>query len=179
MYFTVLPNGTRTSASARSEAFLLIDNWDDWFKFSTLYSLVIFDAEGTPRLIGGVKIGQFAMTKDQRRPDISNRFDQLDERSSSLRQNDTYYDDLNKLGTEIQDKVLHGLRDIAFDINLFERVLPDHQVKSADIQYAYVGLKRRLPSRDAKVPGPKSPEQLSRNFGLSISVCPQGARASR
>ena len=31
---------------AMSKAYLLTDNWDDWFKYSTLYSLVVFDEDG-------------------------------------------------------------------------------------------------------------------------------------
>lgn len=31
-YFKVLPNGTRVPNEATDRAFLLTDNWDDWFK---------------------------------------------------------------------------------------------------------------------------------------------------
>ena len=46
MYFSVLRHGVATPAAAISQAYLLTDNWDDWFKFNTLYSLVVFDAHG-------------------------------------------------------------------------------------------------------------------------------------
>ena len=46
MYFRVLPVGSRPSANARNCAYLLEDDWDDWFKFSTLYTLVFFDENG-------------------------------------------------------------------------------------------------------------------------------------
>ena len=68
MFFTVLPVKTRFPASARSTAFLITDNWDDWFKFNTLYSLTYFDAGGVQPNLGEVKVGQFKMAKDQRRP---------------------------------------------------------------------------------------------------------------
>lgn len=122
-YFKVLPNGTRTPAQATSKAYLLTDNWDDWFKFSTLYSLIIFDEDGERHPIGGVKIGQFAMPDNQRRPLIPTDFDTLDERFFSLGQDDSYYDDLNRLGGAIRDRVLRGLRDVALDNELFERAL--------------------------------------------------------
>ena len=70
MYFRVLPVGSRPSANARNCAYLLEDDWDDWFKFSTLYTLVFFDENGEHHSIGGVKIGQFAMESDQRKPNI-------------------------------------------------------------------------------------------------------------
>ncbi len=124
-YFRVLPVGTRLSAQARDRAYLLTDNWDDWFEFSTLYTLVIYDEDGERHSIGGVKIGQFAMADDQRRPNIPDDFDELDDRFFSLGQDDTYYDALNAIGAEVRDRVLGGLRDVANDPNLFERALTE------------------------------------------------------
>lgn len=124
-YFTVLPNGTRPPAEATSKAFLLTDNWDDWFKFSTLYVLYIFDNDGERHSIGGVKIGQFNMSDDQRRPAIPNSFDQLDDRFFSLGQDDSYYADLNLLGSATRDRVLRALRDVSLDTALFERALQE------------------------------------------------------
>ncbi|KAA0688203.1 AAA family ATPase [Azospirillum brasilense] len=312
MYFTVLAHGTRTPTQAKSKAYLLTDNWDDWFKYSTLYTLLVFDAEGERHIIGGVKIGQFRMADEQRRPDIPKRFDQLDERFFSLGQDDSYYDHLNELGPNVRDKVLCGIRDVALDLELFERALkekvtgtsllrsvshatvrgqfhrmacggvrlsryefsytapkqsrghinpmalafvvepesypptnihvligrngvgkttllnnmtraiveknvdavevgafsteveelldnrmftnlvsvtfsafdpfeplPSRQDKSEGVQYAYIGLKRVGSGKDGKPLPPKSPERLSTEFGSSVSVCRQGARASR
>lgn len=50
LFFTVLPNGRGVPAGARSQAFLLIDNWDDWFTYSTMYSLIVYDAHGDLRV---------------------------------------------------------------------------------------------------------------------------------
>jgi energy-coupling factor transporter ATP-binding protein EcfA2 len=313
MYFIVLPSGTRTPAQASSKAYLLTDNWDDWFTYSTLYSLVIFDDEGERHSIGGVKIGQFGMGENQRRPNIPNHFDRLDDQFFSLGQDDSYYDDQNGLGPDIRDRVLHGLRDVALDPQLFARALaekvtgtsllrsvsratvlgqfhrmatgglrlsryqfsytaplplranfapltlhfmvepesfpptnihvligrngvgkttilnnmsraivdkdaeeakvgafsvemenafdgqnsftnlvsvtfsafdpfeplPTRQDKSEGVQYAYIGLKHISSDKDGKPLPPKSPEALSRDFGSSVLVCGQGARASR
>src|SRR5439155_6665384 len=68
MFFNVLGAGGHPPPSARSEAYLITDNWDDWFEFSTLYSLTFVDGEGVPHNVGGVKIGQFGVAKGQRRP---------------------------------------------------------------------------------------------------------------
>ena len=124
-YFNVLPNGTRVPNEATDRAFLLTDNWDDWFKFSTLYSLVIFDEDGERHSIGGVKIGQFNMADDQRRAAIPNDFELLDERFFSLGQDDSYYADLNRLGAATRDRVLRALRDVSLDTELFERALEE------------------------------------------------------
>ena len=57
--------------------------------------------------------------------------------------------------------------------------LPVRQNKSEGVQYAYIRLKRVGVSNDDKPLPPKSPERLSTEFGNSVSVCRQGARASR
>ena len=103
-YFRVLPVGTRPTAQAVDQAYLLLDNWDDWFKYSTLYSLVIFDEDGERHSIGGVKIGQFGMEEGQRRADLPEGFDRLDDRFFSLGQDDSYYDGLNRLGAATRDQ---------------------------------------------------------------------------
>ncbi len=123
MRFTSLTSGNRIPVQAKLEAFLLPDNWDDWFKFNTLYSLVIVDGDGERHVIGGVKIGQFAMDDGQRRANIPDSFNELDERFFSLGQDDSYYGNLNKLSPEVRDRVLRGLRDLARDPDLFERAL--------------------------------------------------------
>jgi energy-coupling factor transporter ATP-binding protein EcfA2 len=105
------------------QAYLVNNNWDDWFKFATLYVLYYVDADGERRNIGGVKIGQFDMSREQRRAALDNEFDALDERFFSLGQDDSYYEKLNELGPNIRDKILTGLRDIATDLDLFARAL--------------------------------------------------------
>jgi predicted ATPase len=57
--------------------------------------------------------------------------------------------------------------------------LPTRQDKSEGVQYAYIGLKHISSDKDGKPLPPKSPEALSRDFGSSVLVCGQGARASR
>lgn len=121
MFFNLVD--ARPPQSARSQAFLIHDNWDDWFKFNTLYELVYVDGEGARHSIGGVKIGQFKMRKTQRRARLDDEFDALDNRFFSLGQDDSYYENLNEMGPAVRDKILIGLRDVAFDLNLFDRAL--------------------------------------------------------
>jgi predicted ATPase len=124
-FFTVLPYRSPTPPNATARAYLLPDNWDDWFKYSTLYSLVVFDEDGTRHAIGGVKIGQFNMVAGQREAEIPLEFDSLGEQFFSLGQDDSYYDDLNKLRVEMREQILEGLNDIALDGDLFERALAE------------------------------------------------------
>jgi predicted ATPase len=123
MYFRVLNVGVRPAADARDRAYLLTDNWDDWFKYTTMYTLVVFNSAGEHHQIGSVKIGQFAMEEGQRRPAIDNDFDALDDRFFSLGQDDSYYEALNTLGPETRDRILKALNDVALDPDLFARAL--------------------------------------------------------
>jgi len=125
MFYTVIPHGSRLPAGAKDKAFLLTDNWDDWFKFATMYVLFYFDKDGEQHRIGEVKIGQFGLTSEQRRPPIPQEFDTLDQSFFSLGQDDTYYEKAKAFGDEIRLKFFEGLRDVSFNNDLFERALDE------------------------------------------------------
>lgn len=118
--FKVISNKKFVPSAGRYEAFLHVDNWDDWFKFSTLFILTVFDENGVEHNVGGVKIGQFGLKSDKRRPEIPDTFDELDENFFSLGQDDSYYETLNMLGDDLRNHVLKKLRDLAADLELFE-----------------------------------------------------------
>jgi hypothetical protein len=116
---------------------LVEDDWDDWFKFNTMYSVFIAESNTRRRPIGSVKIGQFNMQPQQRRPDIGTSFQELDERFFSLGQDDNYYDKLNKNFSEIRELFLGSLRDLAFisdeefyDLALSEEVSRESLLRS-------------------------------------------------
>ncbi|HWH31692.1 MAG TPA: AAA family ATPase [Egibacteraceae bacterium] len=123
LQFTVLPNGGRLPSGARSSAYLLTDNWDDWFTYNTLYVLYVYDDAGRQHRLGGVKIGQFGMTEGQRRPDLPSTFSTLDDRFFSLGQDAEYYEILQSLPASMRQHILTGLHDLAFDLILFDRAL--------------------------------------------------------
>src|SRR6266511_3572684 len=108
MYFTVLDVGTKPPADACGQAFLITDDWNDWNKFTTQYTLIVYDTAGNQHHIGDVKIGQFEMKKDQRRADIPKAFDSLKAAFFSLGQDDTYYGRLKARGKTIRERVLTG-----------------------------------------------------------------------
>lgn len=112
----------RVPATALYSAYLQPDGWDDWFTFSTLFGLVVFDSDGNRHDIGGVKIGQFGMLKDQRSPTLQEGFYSLkEEEFFSLGQDDSYYENLNKLPENLGVLVLKSLNDLAADPVLFEK----------------------------------------------------------
>jgi predicted ATPase len=123
--FTVVSTPREVPSSAEFAGILVVDNWDDWFEFSTVYVVLVFDASGHRHDVGSVKIGQFKMRRNQRRPAIPNVFASLDERFFSLGQDDSYYERLNALGNELRDRILTGLRDVAVDQELFQRALKE------------------------------------------------------
>lgn len=102
-----------------NQAFLVEDSWDDWFKFSTGYSLVVFNESGSKVELGMVKIGQFDMKKDQRRADIPSSFKKLGPQFFSLGQDPSYYEALRDFVPALRAAVLVGLRDIVADSALY------------------------------------------------------------
>jgi ABC-type multidrug transport system ATPase subunit len=125
MRIKVIPHGGRLPKDAKSVVFLLTDGWDDWFKFNTMYNVFYCDEEGEQHRIGDVKIGEFGMAKGQRRPNIPEEFESLDDAFFSLGQDDSYYEELNGLGDVIRDEFLTAMRDVAQNAELFERALKE------------------------------------------------------
>jgi ABC-type transport system involved in cytochrome c biogenesis ATPase subunit len=121
MRFIVIPNRGRVPLEGRDVAYLWTDNWNDWFRFQTLYALRYFDPEGDLHEIGAVKIGQFDM--DQARPELPADFEELDERFFSLGQDASYYSSIAGLDEELSSRLLTALRDVVADPDLFYRAL--------------------------------------------------------
>jgi len=128
MFFTVIKSWGEVPADAKDQAFLLVDNWDDWFRFQTMFTLWVFDEESKRHRVGSVKIGQFGLrasgqgvepAPDVRSPDMEQAFDELDDRFFSLGQDEDYYETLNGLSKNQRQRVLLGLRDCAFDLEIF------------------------------------------------------------
>lgn len=115
MRFVVLPVNAEPPAGARSTAYLMSDDWNDYWEFRTQYYLMWCDSEGARHDIGNVKIGQFGMSGDQSRPSIPEWFEGLDWRFFfSLGQDPSYYEALNKLDEEgLREDILRRLGDLA------------------------------------------------------------------
>lgn len=124
MLFKVLPARSPTPPDARDAAFLLADMWDD-YGYKTQYDLIIVDGEGEKHSIGSVKIGQFNMLEDQSRPAIPESFASLNDSFFSVGQEDSYYEGLNALGAVVRNQVLNGLRDLALNPEILDRVMSE------------------------------------------------------
>lgn len=138
MLFVVLPNSTYP-APAAGQAYLIRDDWDDWFQFETQFSLVVFDATEQRYDLGRVKIGQRGLKGAQRDGDLRERipnvpatFDALSSDFFSLGQEENYYETMWSLDESLRVALLHGMRDVAFDLSLFD-VFHDEAVMQASL----------------------------------------------
>lgn len=113
--------------SERDTLYLNASNWDDWFKYETLFTLYYTDSRGNLIFIGGTKIGSFGLKpaganaeprEGFRRPRPPRTFSVLPEEFFSLGQDPSYYELLQKIGTSFREDVLGALRDIAYDSHL-------------------------------------------------------------
>jgi hypothetical protein len=122
--FTVLPPRTKSVPGVPGTAYLIRDNWDDWFEFTTMFTLVVIDEHGVRHDPGSVKFGEFGMKEGQRRPAVPEEpFDDLGSAFFSVGQDEDYYATLNKLTEELRGRITSGLRDLAADLPLLDRAL--------------------------------------------------------
>ena len=130
MFFSVYKKG-EIPQKGQDHFNLYEDRWDDWFKFITMFSAVYIDINGEEHDLGSVKIGRIDITNKDINP-VSKRieiidmlpddFNQLPSSFFSLGQSDEYYELIKNLGTDIREKILIGLNDIAYNEYLFQAV---------------------------------------------------------
>lgn len=127
MLFTLLPRSAYTPASPVGHAFLHLDNWDDWGKYRTQFQLSVVDVDGKVHEIGSVKVGHLGLAPggeigpNVRAPELPENFDELPSNYFSLGQGESYYEALNLLSRSLRLKVLAGLRDCAFDLDILDK----------------------------------------------------------
>lgn len=100
--------------STPNTGYLIEDQWDDWFQYSTMYDLYIVDSLSHQCYMGKTKIGQKGMVEDQRRPALPESFSRLSEDFFSLGQDSYYYENIKNLGDVMRSEILAALNDIAF-----------------------------------------------------------------
>lgn len=131
MRFYVIDSRANIPEGAANQAYLITDNWNDWFKYQTQYWLIIYSADGDKIDAGAVKIGQFGWREDQARPDIPVEFDRLNENFFSLGQDNSYYEAIKNLGDAQRTLVLAALRDIAADAALFAAAMEEEVTRES------------------------------------------------
>jgi ABC-type phosphate transport system ATPase subunit len=171
MRFQVIPNGSRTPRQGHDIGYLWTDNWDDWFEFSTLYVLTYFDANGVEHNLGGVKIGQFGMADEQRRPDLPTNFERLNDSFFSLGL-------IGKLDSESARTLLAALNDVVADEDLYLRAREEKVTGTSLMRFVnertLVGQFRRIVAGGARLTDFAfrylGPAQIDSNFDPVILV---------
>lgn len=158
MFFVVSRAGIPTDQPNR--AVLIPDNWDDWFKFETTFILcLVLDDFRTIR-VGAVKIGHMGlqggreMAPGIRGPNIPEHFDQLPPQYFSLGTSEDYYENLNTVSQALRQRVLTGLRDAAYDLNIFQAAASEPSMVNSLLRsisaQAVVGRLNRLSHGNAE-----------------------------
>lgn len=132
--FSVVQIVPKPNFRKKEHVYLLFDNWDDWGKYRTQFTLVAIDSSGKEYLLGSVKIGEVALKPKRmvepnetgvRSPTIPTEFNELQDIHFSLGQSENYYETLNELEENFKLAILKGLRDCAYDLNIFESNLSE------------------------------------------------------
>lgn len=129
--FMVIQGVQAIPQQAMNRAYLIPDYWDDWFKFRTMYTLFVCDANGIKHRVGSVKIGQAGLLPSPsepnlppltRTPSLPDHFDALpSEQFFSLGQDEDYYATLRSLPRGMGVRILSALSDCAYDLDILDR----------------------------------------------------------
>lgn len=132
--FCVTRIGQFKTQTSPNTAYLAEDRWDDWGKYRTQFYLRVVDKGGTVHDIGSVKIAHRGLQPGQtvepntRAPALKDQFPALPPDHFSIGQGETYYEALLKLPDDLGLEVLKGLRDIAYDLSIFDSVADEYVV---------------------------------------------------
>lgn len=102
--------------TAPDVVYLTNNNWDDWFEFETVYNVYYRNS-----YIGNIRIGKIGQT--ERRVSLPSSFDRLPDNCFSLGVSADYYANLKKYNERVD--ILRALNDIAYNLELFEKVLTE------------------------------------------------------
>jgi hypothetical protein len=120
-------------------AYLIRDNWNDWFKFKTMYALYLVSNPGSFVNVGSVKIGQKGMNDQTESPAIPELpFETLDDTFFSVGQSEDYYETLNQY-PDLNELVYSALRDCAYYPEIFletidEYIMGESVLRSLSVQ---------------------------------------------
>lgn len=125
------------------------DNWNDWWKYNTLYEMHLWVSEKQKYIpIGSVKIGHKDMGDHQSQPHLENRFTALGVGYFSVGQDVSYYQNLNSAGQDVREEILTALRDIALSDSIYNESVKYDVTRTSLLRYitteSVIGQFRRL-----------------------------------
>lgn len=129
-FFSVVASLPHSSLRQRSHVYLVTDNWDDWAKYRTQFSVFVVDNDGNNFSLGLVKIGERGLQPRRggepleqgfRAPTLPQTFHQIDTKHFSLGQSENYYETLNELDEDFRIMILKGINDCAYNLAIFEK----------------------------------------------------------
>lgn len=151
MIFKVISNSYEIKNTIPGITYLVHDNWNDWFKYCTLYNLTYIDNNLNRIFLGSIKIGEFNMNEDQSFPNIPKYFECLDENFFSLGQSSDFYENIKNIDDGIiKNDILESLNDIAFNEDLLVRALTQSVTKDSLLRYISLETVRNQFKRMAK-----------------------------
>lgn len=106
---------------------LMHDSWDDWFAYSTLYSVTYFDEDLNAEYLGAVKIGAHDIVIKKNGgdgvPKLPKYFDKLPSNFFSLGQDIDYYTNINEISDEFRHNFMTYMNDVSFNKELFDEII--------------------------------------------------------
>lgn len=110
--------------------YLILDNWNDWFTYQTLYNINYKDKYGELKNLGFIKIGQ---ENQGRSPKLPETFEKLPPDFFSIGSGEEYYEALKELDPngKLRKEILKALNDIAFNLELYNRAVEHDVVKTS------------------------------------------------
>jgi len=149
MVFKILDRFQKPPYNAKSKAYLVWDDWND-YSFRTLFGLIYVDENSVKHDIGSVKIGYYGQKQGEKNLSKGDSFDTLSSDSFSLGQSDSYYEALNELGESVRDELLKALNDIAKFPEIYEMAINESVTKISLLrsisQTSVTGQFRRIAS---------------------------------
>lgn len=181
--------GTSPPYSNEPTVVLMKDNWNDWFKWYTMYSALVILGDGRKIDLGGVKVAHTGMTEQSGSTQLPQSFTELDESYFSLGQSENYYETLTSLGDELRETYLRAMRDCAYSHEAFAHHLNERVMRESllrDIQSSRVGDRLRrlahgqsvLTAYSFEYEMPTTPLALTPAPRLSFAVSPNSLPAT-
>jgi len=113
-FYKLRVNGTVPNQAIET-VYLLPSNWDD-YSFKTIFTLTLFDEQGTRHELGSIKIGYTEQLSGWTEERIIDQFDALPETFFSLGQDADYYKKLvDELPENLKVNLLTALGDVVYN----------------------------------------------------------------